>query len=149
MTIVRRVNNNFPVFPSFLNNLLSKDLMDWNDLNAWNTNSTIPAVNVKEEADKYEIEVAAPGLNKEDFRVKVENNLLTITSEKQVEKEEEKSNYTRKEFSYQSFQRSFNLPDGHVKADKISARYNDGILHIELPKRDEVKPQPLKEIAIL
>jgi HSP20 family protein len=148
MTLVRRTNNLFPAFPNILENWFGKDLTEWNDVNLWGTNATMPAVNVKEETDKFEIEVAAPGLTKEDFQVKLENNVLTISSEKKEEKKEEDKNYTRREFSYQSFQRSFNLPEGHIHADKISARYNDGILRIELPKRDEVKPQPMKEIKI-
>jgi HSP20 family protein len=112
------------------------------------TDTTIPAVNVKEDDNKFEIEVAAPGMKKDDFRVKLENDLLTICSERKDEKNEKNENYSRREFSYQSFQRSFNLPEGHILSDKISAKYNDGILHIELPKRDEVKPQPAREIKI-
>ena len=94
------------------------------------------------------LEVAAPGMKKDDFRLNLENNVLTICSERKDEKEEKKENYSRKEFSYQSFQRRFTLPEGHIKQDKISAKYVDGILTIELPKREEVKPQPPKEISI-
>ncbi|MBN1767264.1 MAG: Hsp20/alpha crystallin family protein [Prolixibacteraceae bacterium] len=148
MTLARRTNNTFPSFPSIFDRFFNEGLMDWNNLNFSNTDTTIPAVNVKEDDDKYKIEVAVPGMKKEDFNVKLENNMLTISSEHKDEKDESKGGYTRKEFSYQSFQRSFSLPDGHVLADKISAKYNDGILHIELPKRDEVKPQPAKTIKI-
>jgi len=105
-------------------------------------------VNVKEDNDKFQIEVAAPGMKKEDFKLKIENNVLTICSELKEEKEEKKENYSRREFSYQSFQRSFNLPQGHVQVENIAAKYNDGILTVELPKREEVKPQPPKEITI-
>ena len=122
--------------------------MDWGNLNFSTTNTTIPAVNVKEDDDRYEIEVAVPGMKKEDFKVKVENNQLTISSEHKDEKKEEDKDYSRKEFSYQSFQRSFTLPEGHILTEQISAKYNDGILHIELPKREEVKPQPAKDIEI-
>jgi len=122
--------------------------MNWDNLNFSDTNTTIPAVNVKEDEDKFQIEVAAPGMNKEDFKIKLENNVLSICSEKKEEKEEKKPNYSRREFSYQSFQRSFTLPEGHVQSEKITAKYNDGILIVELPKREEVKPQPPKEISI-
>ncbi|MCF8357383.1 MAG: Hsp20/alpha crystallin family protein [Prolixibacteraceae bacterium] len=148
MTLVRRSNNYAPSFPSIFDSFFGRDLMDWNTSNFSETDTTIPAVNVKEDDNKYEIEVAAPGMKKDDFRVKLENDLLTICSERKDEKNEKNENYSRREFSYQSFQRSFNLPEGHILGDKISAKYNDGILHIELPKRDEVKPQPAREIKI-
>jgi len=148
MTLVKRNNNYYPAFPSFFDNFFNRNLMDWDNSNFSDTNTTLPAVNVKEDNEKFQIEVAAPGMKKEDFRLKLENNVLTISSERKEEKEEKKENYSRREFSYQSFQRSFNLPEGHVQSDKISARYNDGILTIELPKREEVKPQPPKEISI-
>lgn len=149
MTLVKRSNNYYPSFPTFFDRLFSEDMMDWNNRNFSNTNTTIPAVNVKEDDEKYEIHVAAPGMKKEDFKVNLENNMLTISSEIKNEKQEEKGGYSRKEFSYQSFQRSFNLPEGHVLTDKIAAKYSDGILYISLPKREEVKPQPPKEIKIL
>ncbi len=145
MTLMKR-NQNY--YPTFFDNFFSRGLMDWDNLNFSETNTTLPAVNVKENTDKFEIEVAAPGMKKEDFKIKLENNTLTISSERKDEKEEKKENYSRKEFSYQSFQRSFTLPEGHIQSDKISAKYNDGILIIELPKREEVKPQPPKEIEI-
>jgi HSP20 family protein len=105
-------------------------------------------VNVRKDDDKYEIEVAAPGMKKADFKLKLENDVLTISSEKKEENKDEKNGYSRREFCYQSFQRSFTLPEGHIMTDKIQAVYNDGILKIELPKREEIKPQPPKEIAI-
>jgi HSP20 family protein len=148
MTLVKRNNNYYPAFPTFFDNFFNRGLVDWDNWNFSDTNTTIPAVNVKEDNDKFQIEVAAPGMKKDDFKVKVENNVLTISSERKDEKEEKKENYSRKEFSYQSFQRRFNLPEGHIKSENISARYNDGILTIELPKREEVKPQPPKDITI-
>lgn len=148
MTIVKRNNPLFPSFPSMLDSFFSRDMMDWNNLNFSDTDTTIPAINVMEDNDKFEIEVAAPGMKKDDFRVKLENNLLTISSERKQEKTEKEGKYSRKEFSYQSFQRSFSLPEGHVQSDKISARYENGILNIVLPKREEVKPLPPREIKI-
>ncbi len=148
MTLMKRNQNYYPSFPTFFDNFFSRGMMDWDNLNFSETNTTLPAVNVKENTDKFEIEVAAPGMKKEDFKIKLEHNTLTINSERKDEREEKKENYSRKEFSYQSFQRSFTLPEGHIQSDKISAKYNDGILIIELPKREEVKPQPPKEIEI-
>jgi HSP20 family protein len=148
MTLARRSNNVFPSFPSFFDRFLNEGLMDWDNLNFSDTDTTIPAVNVKEDDDRFLIEVTAPGMKRDDFNVKIENNMLTISSEKKDEKDESKEGYTRKEFSFQSFQRSFSLPEWHILTDKISAKYNEGILHIELPKRDEVKPQPAKTIKI-
>jgi HSP20 family protein len=146
MTLARKSN---VYFPSFWDNFFSKDLMDWGTSNFSSTDTTLPAVNVKESDEAFEIEVAAPGMTKDDFKVNLENNVLTISSEKQEEKkEEEKGRYTRREFSYQSFQRSFTIPDNLVEGDKISAKYCDGLLCINLPKKEEVKPKPAREIQI-
>ncbi len=146
MTLVKRSNS---YFPSFLDNFLSRDLMDWGTANFSSTDTTLPAVNVKETEDSFEIEVAAPGMKKEDFKVNIENHVLTISSEKNEErKEEEKGRFTRREFSYQSFQRSFSIPENVVDGEKISARYCEGILCITLPKKEEVKPKPAREISI-
>ena len=146
MTILRRSDSNFP---SLLDNFLSRDLFDWGSSNFSSTNTTLPAVNVIENNDSYEIEVAAPGMKKNDFQVTLENNLLTISSERNEEKKEkEKGQYTRREFSYQSFQRSFTVPESEVDGEKISAKYCDGVLCITLPKREEIKPKPAREIKI-
>jgi len=125
-----------------------KGWMDWFDSNFSSTDTTLPAVNVKEDKDKFEIEVAAPGMKKEDFKINLDENRLTISSERKEEKSEEDENYTRREFSYQSFSRSFNIPEGRVMRDKIVAKYNDGILSVKLPKRDEGKAKLTKQIKI-
>lgn len=146
MTLLKRSNT---YLPTFWDNFFSRELSDWGNTNFSSTDTTLPAVNVKETEDAFEIEVAAPGMKKNDFKVSLENNLLTISSEKQEErKEEEKGRFTRREFSYQSFQRSFNVPESVVDGDKINAKYCDGILCISLPKREEVKPKPAREISI-
>jgi HSP20 family protein len=143
--LAKRSENYFPsIFDRFFNN----DLMDWNLSNFSSTNTSLPAVNVKENDNEFSIEVAAPGLTKKDFNIHFHNNVLTISSEKKNEKEEKKENYTRREFSYQSFQRSFTVAENTVDSDKIAAKYAEGILTITLPKREEVKPKPLKEIKI-
>lgn len=149
MTLARLSNNWIPSVPSFLDRFFEGDVMDWNTWNFAGSNSTLPAVNVKENDNEYLIEVAAPGLKKNDFSLHYENGRLTISSEKKEEKEEKQGEkITRCEFSYQSFQRSFSVPENVVNADKISAKYDEGILHVTLPKREEVKPKPAKEIKI-
>ncbi|HER08781.1 MAG TPA: Hsp20/alpha crystallin family protein [Bacteroides sp.] len=149
MTLARLSNNWFPSVPSMLDKFFEGDLMDWNTWNFAGTDSTLPAVNVKENDNEYKIEVAAPGLNKKDFKVNYDNGRLTISSEKKDEREEKDGNrITRREFSYQSFQRSFTVPEDAVDAEKIDAKYTDGILHLTLPKREEVKPRPAKQIKI-
>lgn len=145
MTLARR---NEGYSPSFIDRFFNNDLMDWGTSNFSSTNTSLPAVNVKETDDDYFIEVAAPGMSKKDFNVNFQNNVLTISSEKKDEKEEKDDSYTRKEFSYQSFQRSFTVPGNDVDSDKISASYENGILKIKLPKREEVKPKPAREIKI-
>jgi len=145
MTLARRTEG---YVPSFIDRFFNNDLMDWGTSNFSSTNTSLPAVNVKETDDDYIIEVAAPGMSKKDFNVNFQNNVLTISSEKKNEKEEKEDSYTRKEFSYQSFQRSFTVPGNDVDSDKITASYENGILNIKLPKREEVKPKPAREIKI-
>ena len=148
MTLARITNREVPSFPSLFNRFFEGDMMDWTDSNFAGTNSTLPAVNVKETEDDYRIEVAAPGMKKEDFKVNFENSRLTISSEFKDESEDKNGKYTRREYRYQSFQRSFTIPENAVMEEKISAKYNDGILHLTLPKREEIKPKPAREIKI-
>ena len=148
MTLMKRTQDWYPTFPSFFDKFFEGNLMDWNNWNYSSTDTTLPAVNVKEDKDSYTIEVAAPGMAKEDFKVDYENGRLTISSERKNESKEKDGNYTRREFSYQSFQRSFTVPENIVNGEKIAASYKEGILHISLPKREEVKPKPAREIKI-
>jgi HSP20 family protein len=148
MTLLKTTESNYPSIPSFIDNLFSRDWMDWSNLNFSSTNTTLPAVNVRESEDEYELEVAAPGMKKDSFKINLDKDQLTISSEWKDEKKEKNENYTRKEFSYQSFQRSFTIPDNLVDGEKISAKYSDGILNIKLPKREEARPKPAREIKI-
>ena len=149
MTLARLSNSNYPSFPSFLNTLFEGDLMDWSNTNFAGSNSTLPAVNILENENEYQIEVAAPGMKKEDFKVNFDNGQLTISSEmEEGKKKGQDDRYTRKEYHYHSFQRSFTIPDNIVDGDKIQAKYMQGILQIVLPKREEVKPKPAREIKI-
>ncbi len=149
MTLKKYENRMFPSFPSFLDRFFEGNLMDWNLSNFAELDSTLPAVNVRENDNETVIELAAPGMKKSDFNVNYDNGRLTISSEKKDEKtEKEGEKVTRQEFNYQSFQRSFNVPENLVDTDKINAKYSDGILHVTLPKREEAKPRPSKEIKI-
>ncbi|WP_282035538.1 Hsp20/alpha crystallin family protein [Saccharicrinis aurantiacus] len=148
MTLAKLSNNWIPSVPSFFDRFFDGELIDWNRNNYSSTATTLPAVNVKENKNDFLIEVAAPGLTKDDFKVNYENGRLTISSEKNNEKEETDDNITRREFSYQSFQRSFTVSENVIEIDKIAANYENGILHLRLPKREEIKPKPAKQIEI-
>lgn len=123
-------------------------LFDWTDKNFSGSNSTLPAVNIRETEDSYFLEMAAPGMKKEDFTIELDNDQLTIRSEMKEEAEENNKKYTRKEFSYESFQRIFNLNKQVVNQAEIKAEYTDGILTLTLPKREEAKEQPSRLIEI-
>ena len=149
MTLLKRFESKVPSLPSFFDNWMNRDMMDWMNLNFSDTNTTVPAVNVLENENEFTIEVAAPGMRRDDFKVHLDRDTLTISSEKKEEHSlEKKGLFTKREFSYQSFQRSFTIPERLVDADKIAAKYENGILHIALPKRDEAKPRPSKMIDI-
>jgi HSP20 family protein len=106
-----------------------------------------PSVNVVEKEDHYRIEVAAPGLDKQDFEVSVDKGYLNISAKRENQSETKDEKYTRREFNYTSFQRSFQLSD-HVNADNIVANYDKGVLSITLPKREEVKTSATRTIDI-
>ncbi|HWY11305.1 MAG TPA: Hsp20/alpha crystallin family protein [Bacteroidia bacterium] len=108
---------------------------------------SLPAVNIKETNKDFNLEFAAPGFKKNDFKVSVDHNVLNICAEKEEEKKEENKRFTRKEFSYNSFSRSFTLPES-VNAEKIDAKYEEGILKLSVPKLVETKSLPKKEIKV-
>ncbi len=133
--------------PSMFDNWFDNDLFNW-EYNNHEAEATLPAVNIKENADAFKVEMAVPGFDKKDFKINLDHNVLTIASEKKVENEHKNGErYTCREYSYQSFSRSFTLPDA-ANSDKISAKYENGILNIEIPKREEAKPKPMRQIAI-
>ncbi len=124
---------------------------EWNNLVNWkNTNfsSSLPAVNISETKDSFEVEMAAPGMKKEDFQIDLENGMLNIKSEKESKSEKKDDKYVRKEFNYQSFQRSFSVDDKIIDQDKIKATYDNGLLHISIPKKEDAKMQHAKKINI-
>ncbi len=143
-----RKRDDFPMWPKLFTDFFDRDWMDFTSRNFSTTNTTLPAVNIKENDEGFEVEMAAPGLSKKDFKIELNNNVLTISSEKQVEHEtSEGQEFTRREFSYQSFSRTFTLPE-IVASDKINARYENGLLKVAIPKKEEAKPKPPKQIQI-
>jgi len=113
----------------------------------WGRVMNIPAVNITEQKNDYLVSLAVPGMKKEDFKIDVEGNMLTISSEREETKEEKDKKFTRKEYNYSSFSRSFTLPD-EVNREKIDAKYEDGVLKLTLPRREEVKNPTAKQIAV-
>jgi HSP20 family protein len=107
----------------------------------------VPEANILETEKEFKVELAAPGLEKKDFQIEIDNNLLKISVEKEEKKEENKENYHRREFCYNSFYRSFTLPD-NLMADKINATYTDGVLHIHMPKKEPVVAKATKQIKV-
>jgi len=133
--------------PSLIDRFMNDDLFDWTFRNFSETNTTLPSVNIKETNDGFVLEMAAPGLDKNDFKLEVKDHVLSISSEKVGEELKEGEEFTHKEYSYQSFVRSFTLPD-NVEEDKIEAKYENGILNVFIPKKEEAKKKPVKQISI-
>jgi len=107
----------------------------------------IPAVNITEQKNDYLVSLAVPGMKKEDFKIDIDGNMLTISSAKEETNEEKEKRFTRMEYNYSSFSRSFTLPD-EVNREKIDAKYEDGVLKITLPRKEEVKNPTAKQIAV-
>jgi HSP20 family protein len=144
MTLVRYQNT----LPSLFDKFFNDDFEGWNRNNFSKTNTTLPSVNIKENTDAFFVEVAAPGFEKSDFKIELNNDLLTISSEKEINNEvKNDERISKQEFSYQSFTRSFTLPE-LVEDEKISAKYDNGILSITIPKKEEAKPKPIKQIKV-
>ena len=148
MSIIRR-SDPFPGMNNLFDDLFSRDLWNWGLNNNSSTNTTVPAVNIRENNESFIVEMAAPGMTRDDFKVELDGNMLTINSEKKDQQEQkEDERYTRQEFSYQSFQRSFQLHKDVVDIDKIEAKYENGVLHLVIPKKEEVKQKPPRMIQI-
>ena len=128
------------LFPAFFDDFFKP----WNEWAGFNRAITTPAVNISENKNHFEVSVAVPGLKKSDFNIDVDENMLTISCEKEEKKEEKEDRYTRKEYNYTSFTRSFTLPEGVIK-DKIEAVYEDGVLRLTLPKSEQVKKAALSK----
>lgn len=146
MALVKVNQSLFPRFSNLWEDFLGSDITDLSD---WETKFTVPAVNIVEKPDKFLVSLAIPGMERSDFKINVDNGVLSVASEKE-EKHEEKdtdSRFTRREFYYHSFKRSFTLPES-VQADKIEATYENGILEIKLPKREIAQIKPVKQIPV-
>ncbi len=147
-SVVRRRNSMFPGFSRMFDDFFNTEMVDWSNNNFSSTNTTLPAVNIKETEDEFTVQVAAPGMEKKDFTIEVNDGNLVIASQREYRNEEKDGErFTKREFSYQSFQRSFILPDS-VDQEKIKAKYNEGILHVHIPKKAEAKPKPAKLIEV-
>ncbi|GAB4028191.1 Hsp20/alpha crystallin family protein [Spirosoma koreense] len=140
--------------PSLLDEFMGRDMdelfnFNWPGVSRARVGTLIPAVNIKEDTDGYHLEVAAPGMKKEDFTLTLDNGKLTVATQQQQRNEEKDQHgqYTKREFSYHAFSRSFWLPDT-CEQHRIEARYTDGILHINLPKKEEAKPKAPTQIQI-
>lgn len=131
-----------------LNGLLSDDFLNWPSSN-WERNMGFsPAVNISENHDGFALDMAVPGFQKDDFKIEMDNDLLTISAEVTDENQEEEKNFSRKEFMRKSFKRSFRLAEDKINQDDIKASYKDGVLSIDLPKKEEAKPLPARTISI-
>ncbi len=131
------------LFPALMNDIFKPDWFGGME----NLNSNVPAVNILENETGFELELAIPGFKKDDFNVEIDDNVLTISSELKSKKENNEDNYTRREFSYTSFKRAFTLPETIDEA-KINANYENGILRLSLPKKEEALPKPKRLIEI-
>ena len=139
-------NRNFPNTSNWLEDIFNRDLPSVFTSN-FNTGITLPKVNIKENSDAFIVDMAVPGLSKSDFNIDLDNQLLSISTEIKEEHEQKDENYTRREFGYSSFKRTFNLPES-VNEDQINAKYEEGILSIHLPKKEEAKQKPPRSINI-
>ena len=134
--------------PTFFDDFFSKPWNEWFDGNGLLQRTlTVPAVNIEEENNHYKASLAVPGMNKDDFRIDVEGDILTISAEKEEKKEEKDKKYTRKEYNYSSFTRNFTLPE-EVKKDNIDARYTNGVLELILPKKEVSKERTTQKIPV-
>jgi len=137
-------NDLFPSIDSIWDNFFNRDFLS----KGLDLGTKVPAVNTKETDGSFQIEVAVPGMKKEDFKIELDNNILTISSDKKEEKDEKDGEkISRREFSYFSFQRSFHLPN-NVKEEEISAEYADGLLKLTIPKTETKKIENKKQIEI-
>lgn len=144
MNLVKRNGHSANLFPSLIEEFFRPDWMG----GMQSVNHSVPPVNIRETDNAFTVELSAPGKNKDDFHIEIDNDLLTISSEVKTENNAEVGKYTRREFTFSSFKRSFTLPDS-VNSDEIKANYENGILSINLPKKEEALPKPKRLIDVL
>lgn len=146
----RTRNGNGRVFPKFIDDFFNTDrfLIDIDSsFPNFNFKNILPDANIVENKKEFKIELAAPGLDKKDFKIEMKNGMLTISAEKEEETKTEDENYLSKEFSYSSLYRTFALPDNLI-ADKIDAKYENGVLKLKLPKSKISIQEPVKQIKV-
>jgi HSP20 family protein len=148
MSLVKRNGETYPAFPSLFDDFFGRELFNWGNNNYSSTSTTMPSVNIKETTDSFEVEMAAPGMQKTDFKISLDGNTLTISSQKEHQEKRREEGYSRQEFSYQSFQRSFILPKDVVNENGILAKYENGLLHLIIPKKEEAKQKGPRLIEI-
>jgi HSP20 family protein len=141
------LKTNGSMFPTLLSNFFDNDSYQISNWFEREINQSFPALNIKESTKDFSIELVAPGYSKSDFKITSENGVLSISAEKNKEKNEEKKHFTRKEFSYESFTRTLQLPDNSLP-DKIDAKYEDGLLKLTLPKKEITSHKEKKEIKV-
>ena len=148
MSNIRR-NEWFPNMNHVFDDFLSKDVWQWGLNNNSSTNTTIPAVNIKETKETFEVEMAAPGMSKKDFKIQLDGNTLTISSEREKESEMiDEAKYIKREFSYEPFYRTFELQKNVVDVESIQEKYENGVLKLVIPKKEEAKQKPPRMIEI-
>jgi HSP20 family protein len=149
-TRTRNGNGNGRVFPKFIDDFFNTDrfLIDFeSSFPNLNFKNILPDANIVENKKEFKIELAAPGLDKKDFKIEMKNGMLTISAEKEEETKTEDENYLSREFSYSSLYRTFALPDNLI-ADKIDAKYENGVLKLKLPKSEVSIQEPVKQIKV-
>ncbi|UCE94215.1 MAG: Hsp20/alpha crystallin family protein [Flavobacteriaceae bacterium] len=142
----RNTMTGFPAWASFIDEFFGEELGNVKTSN-FNKGLSTPKVNISENEDAYTLYMAVPGFKKSDFVIDVEDEILSIAMEVKKEDEQKEENYSRKEYEYSSFKRSFTLPET-VEDEKIEAAYTDGILSISIPKKEEAKPKPARKILV-
>lgn len=136
--------NGIPVIPTSFDDFFREFSLP----NFSRSNTTLPAVNITENENEFIVKVAVPGMDKKDFNINLDNNILTIQSEKETKTDESELNYTHKEYSYESFKRTFTLPKNVVDNENVMATYKNGELEILIPKLEIAKPKPVKLIEV-
>ncbi|MFK7775021.1 MAG: Hsp20/alpha crystallin family protein [Saprospiraceae bacterium] len=148
MTLVKR-NSNLSNFPQLFDDFFVRDFFNQRSNDYSSANASLPMANIVETNEAFEVELAVPGMSKKDFQIELDNENLKITGERKVENEmDEEARFVRREYNYQSFQRTFHLSKRVVDISKIEAKYKDGILKILIPKKEEAKALPPRTIQI-
>ncbi|MGK6351421.1 Hsp20/alpha crystallin family protein [Parapedobacter sp. DT-150] len=148
MNLIKSNRHRSPMRSSLFDDFFGRGSLDplWDNFRQ--PGNTIPSTNIRETEDNYEVEMAAPGLKKEDFNVELDGNTLTISCDREHSEEKKEDGYSRREFSFSAFSRSFELPNNVVDEERINAHYEDGILKLLIPKREEAKARTPRHIDI-